>query len=669
MYTDNTGGLNVTDSPLRMKDSQATGQSFNYDYSVTGAITKVLASAALNSSPDSNLKSVGLGVYHSASTDARTAVRCAGTKIQTFDTSTGAFTNLAEDTSTAGTTFLDSSTTQPVVFAPFNTATGTQLWMAGGGMSSIYGYTGTNITANGTPVPTGSLGATVNTAAGGTYPSAGVYYCAVAFRKLGTQTISNCALDVSATLANTTDTITLDLSSINNIDSTKYDRMYIYRSAVSGVSGFTTGDFVTSVPMNTTSVTLTGNYTTTATSVPRAGSTSLDNSVLTLGTYKYVTAFKRRLVTALGSTIYLSDLNKPESWPTANSITIPTGGPITALGVIGVPSEYTTGADEYLCIWKEDELWVLTGSSSSDWALLFVDKTGCLGQSLVVPFNGYVSWIGFTGIYLWDGRGQPTRCSRPIQSLFMNDGDIDKTKLSQGFGVHYRKANQVIWRLSHRVKGTQKLSIKMDTRLTSVKGNDPSSKLQNPEFDGVYIADTDSNAYYAACSYKAASGDETLFLGDDAGYVYTAFSSAAAVSFAYETRPLDMGSPQTNKRFKRVIAYVEKVSVNDLTLNYWADNRVRSEYMSTVKATMAPLKGSQPALWDIGIWDIAYWDDYTAEVSPIEFNLHAQENNSEGFSLKLKFSQTEASAPVRIHGFAVEWEDMGVLSIPTQQAV
>lgn len=667
MFTNNTEGMNLTDSPLVVKDTQATGQSYNYDYGITGAITKVLGSSALNTA-DSQLTSLGLGIHHSASTDARTVIRCAGTKIQTFTPDTGAISNIAEDTLAAGTDFLSSSSTQPVVSAPFNTTDGgTQLWLAGGGMNSIYGYTGTNITSNGTPIPTGSVTPTVNTAAGGSFASSGTYKYAVAFRKLGTQTISNAALDFSATLANTTDTVTVPLTGLSNTDSTKYDKIYLYRSAVSGSTSFTTGDLVAIIASSATTYTDTGTSTTSSTNVPRAGNSTLDNSVLPSGTVKYITVFKRRLVALIGSTLYVSDLNKPESWPTANRIVIPSGGPGTALGVIGTPSEFSTGADEYLCAWKEDELWVLTGSSASDWALLFVDKTGCLGQSMVVPFNGLVAWLAFNGIYVWSGKGKPTRISRPIQAMFGADGDLDKTVLYKAVGKHYKKANQVVWRVSHRIKGEQKLSIKLDTRLMA-KALGQSSEFQNPEVDGVFILDFDGNAYYAMTSYVPMNGEEDLLVGDDAGYVYKAYGAAAtAVSFDYETRPLDMGLPQNNKKFLRVLVFVEKLTPNDLSLFYWVDHRVRSEYKSVVKASLAPAKGTQPALWDVALWDQAYWDDYTPDISPIEFQLHATENNAEGSCIKLRFEQTEASAPVRIHGFAVEWEDNGPISIPTQQ--
>lgn len=668
MFLNNSGGLNLTDSPLIIKDNQATGQSYNYDYSITGAITKVLGTAALNGSPDSQLMTLGLGVHHSATTDARTLIRAAGTKIQTVNVSSGACTAVADDTVSGNTSFLTSST-QPVVFAPFNTnAGGTQLWMAGGGLAKLTAYTGTNVTTNGVPVVTGNISPTVNTHNSGAWTAAGSYFYAITLRKRNTQVIGNVALDVSATVVNTDDTVTLDLTGVVGIDTTKYDQIYIYRSAVSGVTAFTTGTLIAQIASTITSYVDTGSSITGVINIPRPGNTVLDNSVLPSGTYNVVTAFKRRLVTAINSTLYVSDLDKPESWPLTNVIPINSGGPILALGTIGVPSEYTTGADQYLCIWKENELWVLTGDSTSNWELLFVDRTGCLGQGLIVSINGLICWITYTGVYAWNGQSKPSRISRPIQALFATDGDLDKGNLYRGVGAWFQKNNQVIWRLSHRTKGLQSVNLKLDTRLTTVQIYQQTANLQNTELDGVFSMDTDGNQYYGISSYRPALSDETIYVSDASGYNYQLYgSSSTAVSFDYETRPLDMGMPQNNKRMIRVLVYVEKLTSNDLTMYYWTDNRIRSEYQSKVVASLAPSKGTQPALWDIALFDQAFWDDYTPDITPVQFNIHDQENNAVGTSFKLKFEQLQGSAPVRIHGFAVEWEDAGALPIPTQQ--
>ncbi len=665
-YMSNTGGLNNTDSPLSIKDDQATGQSYNYNYARTGAITKVLASEVINSTPDAQLDGKGLGVHHDTDTDVRTVVRVAGTKVQTFDPGTETFTDQELDTTAATTDLIDSSIRQPVVMVPFNTFTGgVQLTMAGSNLDALLAYTGSKMTVNGVIAPEGEIGTDVDTSASGVWAVIGTYYYGVQFRKASTQAYSNVALDVSAVVANLDDSVTIDLTSITNIDTTLYDQIIIWRSAVSGVSGFTTGSIIAELASTETTYEDLGESLSDAENAPREFNLILDNSVLPDGTYNSVTAFKRRLVTCSGSTFYISDINKPESWPKSNVVTIPTGGPITALGIIGVPSEYTTGAEEYLCLFKENELWVLTGNDLDDWDLKFVDKTGCPSQSLVVAFNGFLSWMGYNGIFIWDGRGRPSRISRPIHALFDADGDLDKAKMYYGYSAQYAKNNLVIWRVTHKTKGINKLSIKMDTRLTALAA---SQNLENTELDGVFELDTDSTTLYSVASYIPSSKDEILLASDDSGYVYQMYNDAStAVAFQYETKPFDMGAPDVNKRFKRVIVYLERLVDKDLVLNYWVDYRNKSEQKSTVKVSMAPNRGSQPALWDVAIWDTASWDDYTPDIGLLSYNLHSEENNAEGVSLKLQFEQLEANAPVRIHGFSIEWDEIGPISIPTGQ--
>lgn len=671
MFMKNQGGLNLTDSPLTIQDNQATGQSWNYDYAITGVLSKTLHSLQINSVADAQLNTLGLGVLHDAVTDVRTVVRAAGTKLQTVNTSSGVCANQTDDTASAATDFFNSNATEPVVFTEFNVNTGasTAIWMAGASLAKIYGFTGTNVTANGIAAPTGSFTAT-RAANGGSWASTGTYYYGVAYRKKSTQALSNVALDVSATISATTDTVNINLSGLTGLDTTLVDKIYLYRSAVGGVSGFTTGDLVAEITSTATTYADTGDSADIAVSIniQRSGNIILDNSQLPSGSFNCLTAFKRRLVTASGSTLYIGDLDKPESWPLENRIVIPSGGDITALGTIGVPSEYTTGADQYLCIWKENELWALTGTSPDDWELLFIDQTGCSVQSLVVSINSYVTWITYNGVFLWNGRGKPTRVSMPIQALFMDDGDISTSGLTTGYGVHYKKANQVIWRLSHRTKGTNKIFLKLDTRLTNTFMFFQSNALQNPDLNGVFIMDYDAISYYGMVSFLSSTGEEILYMCDNAGNFYKAFADAStAIDFEYETRPLDMGSPEKNKRFKRVIVWVERLTNNDLTLLFWADNRIRSEDESTMQVSMSPLNGNVPSIWDVAVWDSNQWDDYYPDIAPIQFNLNPNENNCEGYALKLRFSQTEADAPVRIHGFAVEFDDIGDMSIPISQ--
>lgn len=659
-FFDNTGGLNLSDSPFKVKDGQATDGS-NYDYVLTGGIRKRKGHQKVNSSADGSLKSLGLALNNTAS-GTKTVIRAAGTAIQYADLSVPSFTALTEDTTAASSAFLTSGSTQPVIFSQFNTTSANILWAAGGGMDAIYGaYSTTKVTKNGVAVPTGSITATVSLT-GGSFAATGDYRYAVAFRKTSTQAISNAVFSESATLANTTDKVTIDLTLITNIDTTKYDKFYIYRSAVSGASGFTTGDLVAQVAISATSYVDTGTSLTSSTNVPRADSLVLDNSVLATATYKVLTTFKRRLVTASNSTLYFSDVNKPESWPTVNTITVPSGGPITGLATISFTSASADTIDELLVIFKERELWVITGSSISDWSLKQIDNVGCPNQSLIVSANGFLSWIDYRGIYLWEGTGKPIYCSRPIEAIFDKDGDLDKPKLLYGFGQFYRKNNQIIWVLSHKIYGEQKFIIKMDVRLTlpNVENN-----LTGRIIDGVFIFDDIAFSVYAGLSYlPSTSSDESLLIGDDSGYVYQAYNvyadAGSGYDFFYTTKFLDFGNPNSDKRYNYVVVWVEEVGDWNLLLDYWTDYAVGDGLKSTRALPLSTADQNAAALWDVARWDIAFWDDYTTKLRPLWFQLASDaNNNTEGKSIRLQFRQETANQPVTIAGFSVLFNEKG----------
>jgi hypothetical protein len=665
-YFDNTGGLNISDSLFRVTENQSVG-GFNYNFLLTGGFQSRLGMQKINAVADTQLKTLGLGLYNTQQS-AKDVIRAAGTKIQVVDTDTPSFTDLSEDTSTASTDFLTSGSSQTVSFAQFNTALSNILWAAGGGMDLPRGvYSTSKATKNGADPATGSFTAT-RSATGGSWTATGTYFWAVVLRKAGTQAESNAVLDVSATISATSDKVTINFSGLTGLDTTKYDEILLYRSSVGGASGFTAGNLVKTLPSTTVSFVDKGNIGNPdellTQNVARTGNVVLDNSVLPSGTYNVITLFKRRLVTATGSTLYLSDINKSESWPLTNYITVPSGGVITALAVISFTSPQAQSLDEILVIFKEREVWVLTGNDYTDWSLKFIDQTGCVDQSLIVVANGFLSWIDFRGIYLWDGSSKPIYCSRLLEPLFSRNGDLDKTKLSIGNGEFLRKENTIIWYLSNKTYGEQKYAIKMDLRLTLPRIE---QQLTGRNLDAVLIQDTYSMPIYASLSYiPSSASDEMMIVGDDAGYVYFASDAytdaGSAIKFTYKTKPLDQSAPNVNKMYHKVIVWVSNIGDWDLSLDYWTDFKTADSVKSTRTLPLSSDQQTSLALWDIAIWDVAIWDDFvpSPSIKPVIFNLEpGVSNNNQGTALQLQFRNENPDEPVQVHGFSVHWSEMG----------
>lgn len=663
-YFDNTGGLNITDSPFYAKDTQATG-GYNFDYLKTGAISKILGRSTINAVADSQLRTLGVFVKF-GSDGTKVLVRAGGTKIQSVDLDVGTFTNLASDAATPTTDFYASGTTTPVSGINFNTPAAEVLWLQGGDSTSLLGFNGTNVTENGVPAPTGSFTTSVG-GSGGDWDATGSYFYALAVRKASTQTISNTALDVEAIIASTTQKVTLTFPT--GLDTTKFDEWVIYRSELSGGEFFTTGTLVAQVP--STDLTYLDDGATaiaTAQVLPRADSPTDDHSVLPTATITGMAAFKRRMVAAQGSTIFVSLLDGPEYWPTDLRITLPYGGPIKALGIVGSEAELTGQSDEYLAIFQEGHMWMIAGtfiySSSSglyDFELRFVDSIGCSGQSVVVNANGFVAWVDFRGVYVWDGTGKPIYVSRLIEAWFDTDGDLDRTKFGLGFGAVFRKKNQIIWNLSHRTLGENSIQLKLDLRLTVPKFQ---KGLSQTIMEGTFLTDS-IPSLYGGSSFLPTTNNEQFIAGDNAGFLYKLYVSpsdpSGGIDFNYLTKDLLQDAPATDKRYKKVLAYVDQLDSVDITLNYWTSYKRGSTESSQVMANAGKVQGQPAALWDLAIWDQSLWDEYFPRTKMVVFNLHAKENNVEGEAIRLEFVQSESNSPVVIHGFSILWEDKGLI--------
>lgn len=506
----------------------------------------------------------------------------------------------------------------------------------------------------------------------GGLPDSTTYYYAVAYRKLSTQAQSNAALDilvvtgVSGGGAAGGNTVTLNFSGLTNNDQTKFDDIYIYRSSVSGTLGFTIGDLAGTVPSSTTSWTDYGAVQQTANPVPRNGNQVLDNSTLpNTGIFNTLTVWKNKLITSSGSTLYLSDVNKAESWPSLNFISVPSGGPITALGIVSYVSPTTASTDELLVIFKEREIWTLSGTDQTNWQLLFVDYAGCVAQNLVVLANGFVFFVDYRGIFLYDGSNKPVYISRFIEYDFGVNGDLDLSKLQLGCGDFFRKQNEVVWFLSSSTLGEQKVAIKLDLRLTlpAIQAN-----FQGRVAEAIFIKDSLSYPIYACNSVLPTFEEEFLnemfVAGDNAGNTFNLFQNGDgdgpnAIQFSYRTRIEDFASIGTAKRFLKVIVWVQQSSTNNLGLKYFLNYKPDDPQSAAFQAEPIALQYNAP-IWDQSVWDVAFWDTGSTSYAPIVFNLGNPTIGIEGDALTLEFQQFDYQTPLTIIGYSVIYSVSGL---------
>lgn len=660
-FFNNTGGLNLAESPFLVENTQATA-GYNYNYTQNGAITKRLAALKINSVATAELLTKGIGIYNPILSE-KSVIRAVDAKLQLVDTGTPVFTDLTKDDNTSTTTALDIDLENPIVFEQFNTSNAEVLWLAGNDSLPIGVYSTEKFTINGTTPPSGSISTTVNPTSGGNFQAIGEYYYVVQFRKTSTKAFSNVSLDKLATINSTSDTVTIGLTGITNNDTTLYDKIYIYRSALSDPSGFTVGDLIAQLDSTATTFMDDGSSIVEATNIPRAGNTLLDLSTLPNGEYNALTLFKRRLVTASGNVLYLSEVNQSEAWPLVNYITIPSGGKITGVSVISFTSAQANTLDEILVIFKEREIWVLTGNNFEDYILKFIDAVGCINQPLVIQANGFLSWIDYRGVYLWDGTSKPIFCSRLIEPLFARDGELNKIRLDKSTGQFFRKESTLIWYLSHKVLGDNKYALKLflPYTLNNITQNDSGRSIK-----AVFIQDAYTIPVYAAKSYIPSSGNEELMLlGDNAGFMYTANQDTSEGGedyiFSYSTKFLDLGNPNAAKRFHKVIAWVKELGDWNLILDYWTNFEVKESVKASQALPITDAPQRAVALWDVAYWDIAKWDDAEVKTKPLVFNLNSySHNNNEGDVIRLQFRNDNQNQPITIIGFSIIYSYKGL---------
>lgn len=680
-YYANMGGLNSADSPFIVEPGQAT-DGYNYDYLRRGTIEKRLGHAKLNSSADTQLRSQGIGLFNAPAL-TRQIIRAAGTKIENFEYTAHTFTNLTEDTAAVNSDFLPGNDTTPVVHSMFNTATAHVLWMAGGGMSSLYGaYSGTKVTKIGSAVPVVGTCTLVEADTGG-FLTEGYYTYSFAARKASTQAVSNCVDDNGASFtvqvgaAVTTGSVTGTVT-FTGLDLTKYDKIYVYRSFVTasnqGSPGFTTGVLVQIVNAAATvnfsdTDTTPFIYVDPATVVPRAGSLIQDNSVLPAGFYKTCTVFKQRLVTASGSTVFLSNVNDSDSFPLVQQINVPSGGDITALAIIGFNNPQAVDTDEFLCIFKQREIWILTGDGFiptggilPNWSLKFVSTDGVSSQPVIVSAVGVLCWINYRGMFYWDGSGKPKYLSQPFEDKFRDGGDIDKTKLNIAWGEFIQRRHEIQWYVSSAMYGEQKLCLKLDVRLTFIL----ESSLNPTKLLGLISQDVVPFSLYAGLNFIEAgnSPNDDFFMGDGLGFMYRAYNqitdAGAPVVMQYTTPNLNLGTPALTKRIHKVIVYVLDDGPYQLTLDLWADYKFLDSDASTftIDSNQAGLTNS--AIWDVSLWDSSLWDSSSSRIVPLVFNISSLKGNMEGDAFKLRFSERGTMAFPVIFGWSIYYTEAGL---------
>lgn len=700
----NTDGLNTVDSPF-VVGHNTISDGVNVEYVARGGFRR-RDGHTRRGSADSDTRTIGAALWDKPGT-GRLVIKASNTgaagKLKAVDLTSYSPTTLTSDEASPSSTPLPNNTSIPVSFSMFNTSSAGILWAAGSAATNLYGvYSGTKFTANGSVAPTVSSPATFSFVGSGGNYIAGLYSkYMITFIKGSTSAESNATvLGKTTSASGGSDSATVIFSAATFPDVTKYTKMRVYRqisfAAFADNSAFTGGTLIAEITIsglanfNSGTITLTDKFDSITMSgsgsatnnltgvsdslVPNSGFVVLDNSPLPSGTFNVVTTWKRCLVTASNNTVYISDTNKPESWPLSLRFNIPSGGAIQALAVISASSITSSQIDEYLLIFKQNELWVVTGDpdpvNTSSLSLKFVDSVGAVGPLAVVVAEGICLWFSTRGVYGWNGNGKPIHFFRPIKDKLASSGDIDLTKAQKIWGIYKPDTKHVVFCVSSKAQGSNGSSTQGENTyiykqsLEFVQGS-KTDLANKTDLDGSFTPEILPTS--AACGVAfyptTTSTKQVQWFADYSGYVWTMYDaitdSTRVQPFEYTTQFIPLGSPFISKKVHRVLLYFKNNGPINLTMNYWSKYRFQvvdqssTEFMSTESGNTASSSIWGATTWGSGLWAASI----SSKTDPAIFELNNNNNNSEGDSFKFQFTNSDYTLPLEFIGFSVYYTD------------
>lgn len=154
-----------------------------------------------------------------------------------------------------------------------------------------------------------------------------------------------------------------------------------------------------------------------------------------------ITTYKGRIWVAKGSTLYYSALGKYDDFTTAND-----AGYIndfhTNTDVITALGEYK----DFLAIYKKNQVYLLSGTSSDDFAVqLFADK-GTKAHSSLMNVDNRQYFLSNGGIFSLEEAGvlMQIHVGSEISERIKPEFDkFDETRISESICLHYEKRNQM----------------------------------------------------------------------------------------------------------------------------------------------------------------------------------------------------------------------------------
>jgi len=320
-----------------------------------------------------------------------------------------------------------------------------------------------------------------------------------------------------------------------------------------------------------------------------------------------IAVYKGRVWAAKDSTLYFSALGKYDDFQTANDA--------------GYISNFYTNADEilalkpykdYLAIYKENAVYLLTGSNPDDFAIIpFADK-GTYSNDCVVNVNNKQYFLT-DGIYpLEVGTLNQIMIGEDITHKIKSEFDnFDKDRLNEVLAIHYEAKNQVWYFIPY---------------------------INDEYFHTIWINDYVNKAWFkrvvpqnitTACIYN-----NKILTADNSGKIYiedfgTTFNGEP-IGFMWKSPFLSLGNPSVRKSIDEFYFILDETYENNFTFsvykNFDSENKDDIEQIYSTNFNNLHWSDDYKSLndvWDtdenMSLWAVSADAMYKAEISEANY--------------------------------------------------
>ena len=317
--------------------------------------------------------------------------------------------------------------------------------------------------------------------------------------------------------------------------------------------------------------------------------------------------------TAHPSRFYYSNLNTSETWTATDFVDVATSDGDVIVGAL------VLGSDLY--IFKTHAIYQVraTGDAVSPFV---VKKTrshvGAVSTYAILDVNNAAIFPYYDGVYIFDG-DQSAKISNKIDPSW---NALSKPNLSNCSAVHYRELNQVWF-----------------------------SVANSSANDTIYVWDYSNLAWTKYDGIDAAtlgiffnSGDERIFHGDYAGFIYEDDTddsdNATAINAYWNSKWFDFGNPVINKRPEHMSIVVEDSGDWELNVSYGLDFNLPGQRSLDIS-----LQGAG-SIWDSALWDTGTWGGESFLVKRIDLL-------GQGKFIQFKFLNADLGEPFTVYGYGI----------------